>query len=187
MGETVGIYIHPSFCPIPRDINWHKCRLDWQAFVDKVRWADYYFDREPIHNSNTSVTLLDDLGPFKIKSNVRAPVSKDIALETFLATVENKLFDAARARREPKANISRAENMALCQLRKSKDIVVRLQDKGSRFVILDRIDYINKVESNLSDGSFDIGLVRIRLFHFTILLKIGVINGWKKARLHNLL
>ena len=41
-------------------------------------------------------------------------------------------------------------------MHKSKDIVVRLQDKGSRFVILDRNDYIDKVESNLSDGSFDI-------------------------------
>ena len=46
--------------------------------------------------------------------------------------------------------------MALCQLHKSKDIVVRLQDKGSRFVILDRNGYIDKVESNLSNGSFDI-------------------------------
>ena len=46
--------------------------------------------------------------------------------------------------------------MALCQLRKSKDIVVRLQDNGSRFVILDKNDYIDKVENNLSDGSFDI-------------------------------
>ena len=42
------------------------------------------------------------------------------------------------------------------QLRTSKDIVVRLQDKGSRFVILDRTDYIYKVESNLNDGSFDL-------------------------------
>ena len=49
------------FGPIPRDINWHKCRLDWQAFVDKVRWADLYFDREPAHNSSTSVILSDDL------------------------------------------------------------------------------------------------------------------------------
>ena len=24
-----------SFCPIPRDIKWYKCRQDWQAFVDK--------------------------------------------------------------------------------------------------------------------------------------------------------
>ena len=124
----------PSFCPIPRDIKWHK----------------------PAHNSNTSTILPDDLGPSNIKSDVRAPVSKDIALETFLAAAENKLFDAERVRHEPKANISRAENMTLCQLRKSKDIVVRLQDKGSRFVILDRNDYIDKVESNLSDGSFDI-------------------------------
>ena len=133
-----------------------KCRLDWQAFVDKVRWADFYFDRKPTHNSNTSVILHDDLSPFNIKSDVRAPVSKDTAQENFLATAENKLLDAEGARREPKANISRAENMALCQLRKSKDIGVRLQDKGSRFVILDRKDYINKVESNFRDGSFDI-------------------------------
>ena len=38
----------------------------------------------------------------------------------------------------------------------SKDIVIRLQDKGSRFVILNQTDYIDKVESNLGDGSFDL-------------------------------
>ena len=169
----------PSFCLTPRDTNWHKCRLDWQAFVDKVRWADLYFDREPTHHSNTSTILPDDLGPFNIKSDVRAPVSKDIALETFLAAAEIKLFDAERAaRREPKANISRAENMAFCQLRKSKDIIVRLQDKGSRFVILDRNDYIDKVESNLSDGSFDILSSRPSLsFYRTV--KDWVTNGWE--------
>ena len=166
----------PSFCPIPRDINWHKCRLDWQAFVDKVRRADFYFDREPIHNSNTSAILPDDLGPFNTESDVRTPVSKDIALENFLAAVENKLFDAERSRREPEANISRAEIMALCQLRKSKDIVVRLQDKGSRFVILETITSI-KLKAILVMVHL-IFLVWIHLFHFTVLLKIGVINGW---------
>ena len=44
----------------------------------------------------------------------------------------------------------------LHQLRTSKDIVIRLQDKDSRFVILDRTDYIDQVESNLGDGSFDL-------------------------------
>ena len=34
--------------------------------------------------------------------------------------------------------------------------MVRLQDKGPRFVILDRNDYIDNVECNLNDGSFDI-------------------------------
>ena len=60
------------------------------------------------HNSNRSASLPDDVGPFNIKSDVRAPVNKDIALEIFLATIENKLIDAEIARGEPEANISRA-------------------------------------------------------------------------------
>ena len=146
----------PSFCPIPRDINWYKCRQDWQAFVDKMRWTDFHFDREHIDTINTSDTVVDYLCPFKVKSHTCAPVSKDIASETFLATTENMLFDADGVSHEPKSNISKAENKALCQLRWSKDLVVRLQDKGSRFVILDRNDYIDTVERNLNDGSFDI-------------------------------
>ena len=79
----------PSFCPIPGDINWYNCRQDWQAFADKMRWADFHFDREhidTIDTINTSDTVVV-LGPFKVKSHKRSPVSKDIALETFLATV----------------------------------------------------------------------------------------------------
>ena len=94
--------------------------------------------------------------PFKDKSGACAPVSNDIALETFLATIENKLFDIHRARHYPVSNLSKSEHKTLHWLRTSKDIVVRLQDKGSRFVILDRTDYTDKVKSNLNDGSFDL-------------------------------
>ena len=154
--ETTLLSKGPSFCPVPRDINWYKCRLDWQSFVDKVRWADFHFDRNSGDISSSSDTLDDNLGPFKVKSVARAPVSKDIALETFLATIENKLFDVHRARHHPVSNLSKSEHKTLHWLRTSKDIVVRLQDKGSRFVILDRTDYIDKVESNLNDGLFDL-------------------------------
>ena len=91
-----------------------------------------------------------------MKSGARAPASKDITLETFLATIENKLFDVHRARHHPVSNLSKSEHKTLHQLRTSKDIVVRLQDKGSKFVILDRTDYIDKVESNFNDSSFDL-------------------------------
>ena len=46
--------------------------------------------------------------------------------------------------------------------------MVRLQDKGSRFVILDRNDYIDKVERNLNDGSFDILSSDPSLSHYHI-------------------
>ena len=36
--ETTLLSKGPSFCPVLRDINWHKCHLDWQSFVDKIRW-----------------------------------------------------------------------------------------------------------------------------------------------------
>ena len=113
-------------------------------------------DSKTLHTLNTPGYSHEELDPFSIKSNKRAPVSKDIALETFLATVENKLFDIKRARTRPINNLSKLERSAMNQLRSSNDISVRLQDKGSRFVFLDRQDYIDKVESNLNDGSFDV-------------------------------
>ena len=62
------------------------------------------------------------------------------------------------------------------QLRSSNDISVMLQDKGSRFVILDRQDYIDKVESNLKDGSLDV-LPSDPSVIFTEAVKTGVKNG----------
>ena len=155
-GEIDLLSKGPSFCPTPSDINWHKCHLDWQAFVDRLRWADFFFDRNESNTFDTPGNNHEELGPFSIKSDKRAPISKDIALETFLATIENKLFDIKRARTRPVSNLSKLERTAMNQLCSSNDISVRLQDKDSRFVILDRQDYIDKVESNLNDGSFDV-------------------------------
>ena len=125
-------------------------------YVDRLRWADFFFDRNESNTFDTSGNYYDELGPFSIKSDRRTPVSKDIALETFLATAKNKLFDIKRARTRPISNLSQLERTAMNQLRSFNDISVKLQDKGSRFVILDRQDYVDKVESNLNDGSFDV-------------------------------
>ena len=50
-------------------------------------------------------------------------------------------------------NISKAELSALKKLSRNKDLVILRPDKGNGVVILNRIDYINKVESLLSDAS----------------------------------
>ena len=87
----------------------------WQAFVDRLRWADFFFDRNESNTLDTPGYSYEKLGPFSIKSNKRAPVSKDIALETFLSTVENKLFDIKRARTRPINNLSKLERSAMNQ------------------------------------------------------------------------
>ena len=115
--------------------------MDWQSFVDKIRWADFFFDRNENGASDTLGDVFNDLGPFSIKADKRAPISKGVAL---------------RAYKTPRSNLPLTEYRALGELRSSNDIVVRMQDEGFRFVTLDRQDYIQKVKSSLIDGSFDI-------------------------------
>ena len=50
-------------------------------------------------------------------------------------------------------NVSKAELSALNKLCKNKDIVIIRPDKGNGVVILNRPDYINKVETLLADSS----------------------------------
>ena len=50
-------------------------------------------------------------------------------------------------------NISKAELAALKNLSRNKNIVILRPDKGNGVVILNRVDYINKAESLLSDAS----------------------------------
>ena len=89
--------------------------------------------------------------------------------------------------RPSEIEIFESQNKALCKLRSSKDLVVRLQDMGSRLVILDRNDYIDKVERNLNDGSFDILGSDPSLSYYHIVKNIGEMNGWKKVKLPSLL
>ena len=147
-------------------------------FADKVCWADFYFDRNSGDIYNSPDILDDNLGPFKVKSSARAPVSKDVVLETFLAAIENKLFDVHRACHCPVSNLSKSQHKTLHQLHTFKDIVVTLQDKGSRYVILDRTDYIDKVES-LTTLTMAC-LIYYPLIHHPLIIKwleTGELNG----------
>ena len=91
--------------------------------------ADFFFDRNENDASDTLGDVVDELGPFSIKTNKRAPISKGIALENFLAALENKLFQIERAYKTPRSNLPRTEYRALGELRPCSDIVVRMQDK----------------------------------------------------------
>ena len=51
-------------------------------------------------------------------------------------------------------NLSKDEKAALKDIRNWDKHVVRVQDKGSRFVVLDNEDYIKKVEYQINRSSF---------------------------------
>ena len=80
-------------------------------------------------------------GDSRVEFNFVKTKLKDIALIAFYSYLPNFL----------PLNISRAELSALRNLSKKKDLVIVRPYKGNGVVILNKIDYINKVELLLTD------------------------------------
>ena len=83
-GEIDLLSKGPSFCPTLSDINWYKCHLDWQAFVDRLRWADFFFDRNESNTLDTPGYSHEELGPFSILRAISEPrLAKILRLKHF--------------------------------------------------------------------------------------------------------
>ena len=59
-----------------------------------------------------------------------------------------------RSSHPPKPNITKAQNLALRELKKDRDHIVLTADKGVAMVIMDRQDYINKANSLLKQNTY---------------------------------
>ena len=73
----------------------------------------------------------------------------DKILDTYIDKVKNDIISSLKRNR--KINITKKEELALSELMKNKEIVIRPSDKGSQIVILDKIDYIELIEHHLQD------------------------------------
>ena len=54
----------------------------------------------------------------------------------------------------PKSNLTKQESIGLAQLQKDKDRLVLMADKGVAMVVMDKEDYIGKVESLLAQPGY---------------------------------
>ena len=100
----------------------------------------------------------DFLTPFeKLARDLKnRPIAKDGInfdyVKTRLKSIALASYYGYDSRQFP-LNISKAELSALKKLSKNRDIVILRPDKGNGVVILNKVDYINKVETLLSDAS----------------------------------
>ena len=76
------------------------------------------------------------------------------SLEMFIELIEKDIFKLDNYRRI-RNNISKEEKEALRNIQIDPSRTYRIQDKGSRFVILDNDDYINKIDYQLGRSSFE--------------------------------
>ena len=104
------------------------------------------------HRDNvTEVCSTSPLFPtVKKVSGWKAPTSHIPELELFLDSVKTELFDPGNVR-FTRDNLSVGERQALASLRQVDNVNVQIQDKGSKFVVIDKSDYDSKMKEQLEN------------------------------------
>ena len=77
------------------------------------------------------------------------PAGRDVALDMYIELVKEDVIKGIR--KEGKMNISEEEEKAIKKLLDDDSIIIRPSDKGSGIVIMNKEDYIAKVEKELAD------------------------------------
>ena len=76
--------------------------------------------------------------------------SKDVVIETYLSSFEEKLLDIDIPK-DKFNNLSKEERDALYSLKNDSTIVIKGTDKGFGVVVWDRKDYLKEAHKQLSD------------------------------------
>ena len=105
----------------------------------KLNYADFLCPFERLFRSVADPKL----SFYKGDSMLLKTRLKDIALSSFHS------FNG----QPPPSNISRVERQALKELQMNKTIVIHKADKGNSLVVLDRVDYVRKMNAILCDAS----------------------------------
>ena len=155
----------PSFVPTPTDINWYEVRKDFTKFTNKIRHlADLDQQQEQVHpqvKSNEPTTNENNFPPGKppAKANpyqqlYRSKPSTNNSVELFIKSIVKELFKPRNVRKI-RNNLNKEEKLALKKIKSGDDKVIRVQDKGSRFLVLDTNSYIEKVQHQINRSPFD--------------------------------
>ena len=150
-----------SFVTTPKDINWCKICKVFPKFTNKIRHlADLDQQQEQVHpqvKSNKPTTNENNFPPGKppAKANpyqqlYRSKPSTNNSVELFIKSIEKELFHPNNIR-NIRNNLNKEEKLALKEMKSWDDKIIRVQDKGSRFVVLDTNSYIEKVDTSSFD------------------------------------
>ena len=139
----------PSFCPVPKDINWLKLQDDWDRFERRMRLKAFFHNKPSSRTHNGADANHVEFKP-PSSSTWNPPKSRHIELELFLSEVKKGIFNPSHIHKA-KDNLSKDERLALKQFRTESDNVLRIQDKGSRFVLLSKEEYTGKMSAQLDN------------------------------------
>ena len=128
-------------------MNWQLVHDDLETFEARLRTAVFFLEKldGPEESQERSHLLLQVPG----NKNWRPPLSKYPELELFLSHIRKDILNP-NSIKFTKDNLSKRERIALRKL-KNSTTVIRIQDKGSRFVLLSSADYEEKMFGHLNN------------------------------------
>ena len=145
----------PSFVPTQKHVDWLQLQKDFDRFKNTIRAKVFFASQE----GNGPLNTTDDFKPPKKPSSWRAPKSKIDEVEAFISCVEKDIFQTTTVK--PRYdNLSKAERSSLDTWRKEflfkpeSDLVMRLQDKGNRFVLVDKQTDLEKAKDQIARSAF---------------------------------
>ena len=92
--------------------------------------------------------------PLKKKRSWNPKPSKSTTLESFIDLVKNDVQTAASTNIPSHNNLTPAEKGAIQELKERDDIVIKQADKGSAFVVMDKVDYLEEANRQVTDEIF---------------------------------
>ena len=139
-----------KFVPMPNRVDLTKKYNDFLRFCRIVRLGIFFKDQQDNRPGS-------EIEPWLRSSSFQPEQGINEAVEKFLAELYCKLFDPKNCRKV-KQNLSREEKVALRILstwKKDADCprAIRVQDKGSKFVIDWKNKYIQNISNYIGDGS----------------------------------
>ena len=142
----------PSFIPSTIYIDYFDLQVGFDRFCKKMRNA-YLRSKRPAKEEIESKMSEISQHPFENPPYVPNPKpwagnkTTNAPLETFLQKIANVLFSGNKL--PIQHNLSRNERSSLNKFRNNSDLVLKMQDKGSSFVIMNRSEYLAKMKSSI--------------------------------------
>ena len=138
-----------KYVPTVRKYDRVKKWFDIQAFKRKLRLQVYHHRKKAENSEEVSEELVEGSTPWKVKSTFEPPKGQNKSLEEFVSKIENELLNPSSERRV-KDNLTHEQRQALNGMNKwnkdpTSEKMIRVQDKGSRFVVESKTRYVEQM------------------------------------------
>ena len=149
----------PSFVPSPSNMNWLQLLKDFDSFKHRMRTRAFFSTinkGDQTTNSTADSTIQPPYVPQQ--ASKIAPRSKINELEVFLSKLETDLFSDT-TKKFHRFNLTHGERGALKDWqekmnRVDSEIVLRIQDKGNRFVLVNKETDKEKAYQQIERSNF---------------------------------